>query len=206
MVPLDELDAQRRPVLRRLALALIPAVAFVVLLGYGLMSSGSSEVKVGGDAPAFELPKLEGGTLSSDDLRDSPVVVNFWASWCVPCREEAPLLERTWRRYRDQGVVILGVNIQDAKSDAKGFVREFDITYPVVRDVNQELVRRFGVTGIPETFFIDHTWRFTGSAAGSREGQSQGTVVLGAIAEDELVSNVENLIRRASSSDGAGSR
>jgi cytochrome c biogenesis protein CcmG/thiol:disulfide interchange protein DsbE len=152
---------------------------------------------VGETAPEFELPTLSGDTLSSDDLKGHPVVVNFWASWCLPCREEAPLLERTWRKYRDEGVIFLGVNIKDAESDAKAFVDEFDITYPMVRDLDQELTRAFGVRGLPETFFVDHEWRFVGTESGTERGQQQGTVILGAITEDQLLTNVDILVRRA---------
>jgi cytochrome c biogenesis protein CcmG/thiol:disulfide interchange protein DsbE len=198
VVPLDELEKARptRPRLLRVVIVLAPALLFVGLLWFGLMRSGS-EATVGDTAPDFELPTLSGGTLSSDDLKDHPVVVNFWASWCLPCREEAPLLERTWRRYRDEGVVFLGVNIKDAESDAKAFVEEFDITYPMVRDLDQELTRAFGVRGLPETFFVDHKWNFVGTESGSRTGEQQGTVILGAITEDQLLNQVEILLRRA---------
>jgi cytochrome c biogenesis protein CcmG/thiol:disulfide interchange protein DsbE len=180
----------------RLVIALVPALVFVGLLWFGLARTGS-QVESGNSAPSFELPLLDGtGVLTDEDLRGKPVVVNFWASWCIPCREEAPLLERTWRAYRDEGIVFLGVNIKDAKSDAKHFVEEFDITYPIVRDLDQSLTRGFGVRGLPETFFVDHLWRFAGVESGRRRGEQQGTVVLGAIGEDELVTNVERLIRR----------
>lgn len=134
--------------------------------------------------------------LTDENLRGRPVVINFWASWCIPCREEAPLLEKTWRAYRDQGVVFLGVNIKDAESDARRFVQDFDITYPIVRDLDQSLTQDFGVKGLPETFFVDHRWTFIGTISGAKTGDQQGTVILGAISEEELVSNVEILIRR----------
>jgi cytochrome c biogenesis protein CcmG/thiol:disulfide interchange protein DsbE len=135
--------------------------------------------------------------VSDEDLRGKAVVINFWASWCVPCREEAPLLEKTWRAYRDEGVVFVGVNTKDARSDARRFVKEFGVTYPIVRDLDQTLTRGFGVKGLPETFFVDHRWTFIGAISGAETGgDQQGTVVLGAISEDELVSNVEILIRR----------
>lgn len=191
--------SRRRSRSLRILLALLPALAFIALLWFGLARSGPQAVP-GDRAPSFELALLDGsGVLSDEDLRGKPVVINFWASWCIPCREEAPLLERTWRAYRDEGVMFLGVNIKDAESDAKKFVEDFDITYPQVRDLDQRLTRDFGVKGLPETFFVDHRWIFIGAISGAQTGDQQGTVVLGAISEDELVTNVEILIRRMSS-------
>lgn len=193
--PEGETPRRTRPLLRIL-IAIVPAVAFMALLWFGLARSQSTAV-VGREAPDFSLPLLSGGTLTDEDLRGKPVVVNFWASWCIPCREEAPLLERTWRKYKDQGVVFLGVNVRDAEPDARDFVEKFDMTYPVVRDLNEVLIRGFGVKGLPETFFVDDEWAFIGTAAGPRTSSQEGTVVLGAISEDELIDNVEILIRRA---------
>jgi cytochrome c biogenesis protein CcmG/thiol:disulfide interchange protein DsbE len=193
---------RRRSPAFRVVLALAPALAFIGLLWIGLAGTGSQS-ESGSEAPSFELPLLDGsGTLTDEDLRGDPVVINFWASWCIPCREEAPLLERTWRAYRDNGVVFLGVNIKDAENDARRFLKEFDITYPTVRDLDQGLTRDFGVKGLPETFFVDHRWTFIGAISGSKSGDQQGTVILGAISKEELVSNVEVLIRRMNSTTG----
>jgi cytochrome c biogenesis protein CcmG/thiol:disulfide interchange protein DsbE len=205
VVPVDELiEPSTRPSrVRRVALMLIPAVAFVVLLGIGLFRSAPSDVSAGSEAPAFDLPRLDGeGAISSDDLVGRPVVLNFWASWCAPCREEAPLLERSWREYRREGVVFLGVNIKDGQSDARRFVEEFDITYPMVRDANLDLSTDLGVQGLPETFFVDHEWRLLGTSSTQQIGEEGDTVVLGAISEEQLRSNVEILIRRAAAEKG----
>jgi len=183
----------------RVLLALVPALAFVAILWFALARTGSQAVS-GNAAPSFELALLDGsGVLTDEKLKGKTVVINFWASWCIPCREEAPLLENTWRAYKNDGVIFLGVNIKDAESDAKQFVDEFGITYPTVRDLDQSLTKDFGVKGLPETFFVDHRWTFIGAISGAQAGDQQGTVILGAISEDELVSNVEILIRRMSS-------
>lgn len=188
----------------RIVLALAPAVAFLVVLGVAVSRSDQQAV-AGSRAPSFELPLLDGsGMLNDEDLTGKPVVINFWASWCIPCREEAPLLEKAWKAYRDDGVIFLGVNIKDAESDAKRFVREFGITYPTVRDLDQSLTKDFGVIGLPETFFVDHRWTFIGAISGAQTGNQQGTVILGAISEDELFSNVDVLIRRMRSTQEGG--
>lgn len=111
-------------------------------------------------APAFVLPRLDGeGTVSLEALRGKVVVLNFWASWCVPCRDEAPALEATWQRYKDRGVVVLGVNVQDLVPAAQRFLRETATTFPTVRDKDNTVYRAYGLTGVPETFFIDRAGR-----------------------------------------------
>lgn len=183
----------------RIMLAIVPALAFIAVLSLAVFRSGS-QAEAGKSAPSFDLALLDGsGSLTDEDLKDHPVVINFWASWCIPCREEAPLFERAWRSYRDEGVIFLGVNMKDAESDARAFVEEFGITYPVVRDLDQTLSQDFGVKGLPETFFVDHRWTFIGAISGAGSGEQQGTVILGAVSEDELISNVDILLRRMNS-------
>lgn len=183
----------------RIMLAIVPALAFIGLLSIAVFRSGS-QAEAGKTAPSFDVQLLDGsGALTDEDLKGHPVVINFWASWCIPCREEAPLFERAWKNYRDEGVIFLGVNIKDAESDARAFVKEFGITYPVVRDLNQDLTKSFGVRGLPETFFVDHRWTFVGAISGDRSEDQQGTVILGAVSEHELVTNIELLISRAAS-------
>ncbi len=198
MVPVNELKtvgSRRSP--SRMALLLIPALGFVGLLAYGLVQS-EPQAESGSVAPQFTLPTLDGGSeVSSDELKGHPVVLNFWASWCVPCREEAPLLEKAWRQYRNEGVLLVGVNIKDSVTDAQKFVEEFGITYPIVRDENLQLSNDLGVYGLPETFFIDHEWRLLAAIAGDSQDDQRQTVVLGAISEEQLTSNIEILIRRA---------
>jgi cytochrome c biogenesis protein CcmG/thiol:disulfide interchange protein DsbE len=94
------------------------------------------------------------GRVSLRELRGAPLVLNFWASWCLPCREEAPLLERTWRVQREKGVLFVGLNMQDLTHDARAFLREFRISYLNVRDPSNRVARSWGVTGLPETFFL----------------------------------------------------
>ena len=140
----------------RTFLVFLAVLAVVGLLGFGLLSKGTASIAVGDPAPDRELPLLDGrGELALADLRGRWVLVNLWASWCDPCREEAVELERFSRRYRDSDLTVLGLNVQDNSDDARAFVREFGLTYPQVRSVGEERSSAFGSTGVPENFLVD---------------------------------------------------
>lgn len=114
-------------------------------------------------APAFTLDRLDtDGQLGVADLRGKAVVVNFWASWCIPCRDEAPVLQQTYERYRDRGLVVLGVDVNDFRQDARRFMKRYGLTYPVVYDGKGSTVGKWGVRGFPETFFVDRTGKLVG--------------------------------------------
>lgn len=171
-------------------LALAAVVAFVALLAYGLLSeSADTTIDQGlaeGEAPLapeFELEVLVRGTLPpslgrefdpafSDDrlslaeLRGTPFVLNLWASWCIPCREEAPTLARGWREHGPRGVLYLGLNMQDVTEDALDFIDEFDVRYPTVREPDNATARAYGATGIPETYFVSPRGRIVGHVIG----------------------------------------
>jgi cytochrome c biogenesis protein CcmG/thiol:disulfide interchange protein DsbE len=124
-------------------------------------------VKLGGGktppAPAFALSRLDApGKLALGSLRGKVVVLNFWASWCAPCKSEAPRLEAAWRRYRRKGVVVVGVDAQDFSGDARRFVRKYKLTYPNVHDGPGNVLPKYGVTGFPETYFVDRRGRLVG--------------------------------------------
>ncbi len=149
--------------------AVIGVVALLGLLGYGLAQSGADDgidsAVARGDrpeAPAFTLGRLSGGGRASlEDYRGRVVVVNFWGSWCDPCRDESPLLQRWHERIERRGATVLGIDAIDVTSDARDFVREFGLTYPMVKDTDEEVGRDYGVTGYPETFVVDREGRIT---------------------------------------------
>lgn len=140
----------------RSSIAVLGVVAFVGLLAYGLISKGGSNLEPGDPVPTSPLPRLEGGgTASLADYRGRWVLVNFWASWCEPCREEAPALERFQREHGGPGFTVLGIDTQDLTSDGLGFAREYDLSYPQLRDGDGSAADDYGTTGVPENFLID---------------------------------------------------
>jgi cytochrome c biogenesis protein CcmG/thiol:disulfide interchange protein DsbE len=149
-------------------------LALIALLAYGLAQNepdrGVDEALARGErspAPAFELPKLGGGGSESlADYRGQVVVLNFWASWCKPCRDESPLLERWHRRIRHRGATVLGVDILDVTGRAQDFVDEYGLTYPMLKDKDGEGLDKFGVVAYPETFVIDRQGRIAAVARG----------------------------------------
>jgi cytochrome c biogenesis protein CcmG/thiol:disulfide interchange protein DsbE len=161
--------------LRPVPLAAIAAtVALVALLAYGVAQNEPNrsidQAVANGErpsAPALELPRLNGpGRLSLAQLRGKVVVLNFWASWCVPCRQESPLLERWQHRIAPQNATILGVDVLDLAPDARSFVRRFRLSYPIVRDGPGHRLPAFGVIGYPETLLIDRRGRIAATARG----------------------------------------
>jgi peroxiredoxin len=111
---------------------------------------------LGQPAPAFSLP-LRGGTtpLGLDKLRGQVVMVNFWASWCGPCREEFPLLDQVYKKYKTLGFTMLGVNVEPESKDAEGFIAKTPVTFPIVFDKDSSVSKLYHVEGMPSTVLID---------------------------------------------------
>lgn len=191
---------ERNLVAAALFVALV--IALLGLLTYGLLTRAPRtgiDDRLGQGrsalAPGFDLPVLQKGELRAPalgksksaladgriglaELRGGSIVLNFWASWCSPCREEAPLLERAWQRWGSRGVLFLGLNMQDLSADARSFLREFHTTYPNIRDQDNDVAVRWGVVGLPETFFIDPAGEVVSH-------------VIGAVSEDQIAEGVE---------------
>ena len=164
----------------------LAGVGLVSLLALGLLNKTpvterSGITRVQKPAPEFTLPLLNGGRLEMARFRGQPVVINFWASWCPPCRVEAGLLERAWRSYKDQGVMFVGVDIQDTEAEGVAYVEEFDITYPNGLDAEGTVTVDYGVIGLPVTFFVN------------RDGTVERRWV-GAIDETRLVTWLDELV------------
>ena len=138
----------------------VGVVAFVALMSWALSNRSpvtglSGVTRVEKPAPEFTLDLMDGGQVVMSQLSGRPVVLNFWASWCTPCRDEAAGLERTWRAYKDRRVLFVGIDIQDSEADARFYLEEFDVTYPNGRDVDGKVTVEYGVVGLPVTFFVN---------------------------------------------------
>ena len=151
----------------RSVIAILVAVAIVALLVYGLVSKGNSRIAVGETAPSPSLPKLEEpGNGSLKEYRGQWVLVNFWASWCIPCRDEAPALERFQKEHGSKDFTVLGIDTQDLSDDGTQFAKQFELSYPQLHDGNGNTGHEFGTTGVPENYLIEPNGKLAWGIAG----------------------------------------
>ncbi|HEV2753505.1 MAG TPA: TlpA disulfide reductase family protein [Solirubrobacteraceae bacterium] len=123
--------------------------------------------RLGDDLDARLAPALADGQLAARELRGVPHVLNFWASWCVPCREEAPILQAGWEEGRRRGILFVGLDMQDVGQDARDFLADFALDYLNIRDRDDTVARRYGLAGIPETYFISAHGEVVGHVIGA---------------------------------------
>ena len=131
-------------------------LGFLALMGWGLRNAQQGPVQVGQKVPPFQLTSFDGETIKTEELQGKVIVVNFWASWCKPCEQEAAELEEAWQFYKDSGeVVFLGVDYVDTETEARGYLEKFDISYPNGPDLRTAISQIFKISGVPETYIID---------------------------------------------------
>jgi cytochrome c biogenesis protein CcmG/thiol:disulfide interchange protein DsbE len=152
----------------------------LILLAWSLLQDEGGDLAASANrgerpsAPDFTLERLDqDGELQLSSLRGKAVVLNIWASWCGPCKEEAPYLEQVWRSNRERGLVVLGLDAKDFRADARRFARRFELSFPLVYDGPGDELDGYGITGFPETFVIDRDGRVVKAFAGAVSGDEE---------------------------------
>ncbi len=138
-----------------LALVVLLAV-FAIAMRQGIGGPDEGRVDAGGRTmPAFTLQQFDGQPFVAADHARGPLFVYFWASWCIPCQQEAPVIQKLWPEYRDRGYTFIGINIWDAESDARRFIQQYQLTFPLAPDAGRAVYVDYGVSALPASFFLD---------------------------------------------------
>jgi thiol-disulfide isomerase/thioredoxin len=172
-----------------LVMVFVLAVAWVVLTRApglaGPASAAPPSPRQGFAAPDFTLETLDGSQLTLSEFRGRPVMLNLWASWCLPCRVEMPAIERVYQRHRGDGLVVVGLNVtaQDSEAAARAFVQEFGLGFPIVLDRDGAASARYELMGLPSTYFID------------RQGIVRNVIIGGPMSEAVMLSHVQDLLQ-----------
>lgn len=134
-------------------------VILLMILASGMLITGCStsvEVpEIGKAAPSFQLTDIDGQSVSLSDFQGEPVLLNFWATWCGPCRMEMPYIQEVHNRWSEQGLVVLAVNIGESLTTVEGFIQDYSLSFPVLLDLEGNVAERYNIRGIPATYFID---------------------------------------------------
>ena len=157
-------------------------------------------------APDFLLERLDGGELRLSDFRGQPVVLNFWATWCAPCRKEMPQFVEAYHRLKDQGLVVIGLNLQEGKSIVEPFARDFGMDFPIAIDRDGEVGDEYRLLGLPTTFFIDREGVVRSVFTGPFLEESRGINVQEAIGSTELEGRIAEIMGPAGQTGEDGSR
>lgn len=172
-MPVESTQVENRPHWGRL-LAWGGVLILLVILALGLFRSQQGPVSKGQTVPAFSLTTFDGETIHLEDMAGKVVVLNFWASWCKPCEQEAADLEAAWQFYKDRGdVVFLGVDYVDTEPEALGYLSKFNITYPNGPDLGTRISQSFRIRGVPETYFVDREGKLAHAQIGPFSSLSQ---------------------------------
>ncbi len=163
-----------------LIIAFAVILALLALLAWGLKKAQAGPI-ASGMAPNFTITGFDGRTVTLSKLRGQVVIINFWASWCPPCREEAAYLEQTWRKYESKGVIFIGVDWVDTEKEALAYIDEFDITYLNGPDVGTRIAQAYNIQGVPETFYV------------AKNGELRG-VHIGPLTSPELDEKIDELL------------
>ena len=155
-------------------------LALLTIVAFGLRRSQQGSLRVGDTLPDFSLTFFDGyqfqgkSEVKLSEFIGKVVVINFWASWCKPCEQEAAAMEATWRAYEPGGqVIFIGADYVDTEPEARGYLKKFDITYPNGPDLGTRISQMFRITGVPETYFIDQTGKLAYAQVGPFGSESE---------------------------------
>lgn len=148
-----------------------------------LMASAAS-IAPGAPAPAFQLHSAASTDLSLSDLKGQVVLINFWASWCGPCRQEMPILEQLYKKYKSAGFTLLGVNVEPKSADAEGFLKSTPVSFPILFDPDSKVSRLYDVSGMPSTVILDRNGKVRYIHHGYKPGE-----------ESEYLDQIRTLVR-----------
>lgn len=161
----------------------------VSMLGTGLamflsLTASAASMAPGSPAPAFQLHSAASTDLSLSDLKGQVVLINFWASWCGPCRQEMPVLEQLYKKYKSAGFTLLGVNVEPKSADAEGFLKSTPVSFPILFDPDSKVSKLYEVSGMPSTVILDRNGKVRYIHHGYKPGE-----------ESEYLDQIRTLVR-----------